>query len=584
MQDLLKFDPKEIAAIAIIFLLAFGIGSFPPKSTLPDYSTAIAMQAAAFGQQAAFHIQVASFFEQLYASFLGMPANSPDATVSFLLFWPSKLFALTGIFLYLALRALGFRKTVAAFSAILFILSQVAILSFLPGVFGSASIGAVLFSLFFLFIALYSRKGHAAWLALSALFGAFCAYSDFGFGIAALAASALFAAAAYMKKEKNAICFAAVAAASAVALALAPNPVSFLGLPGLQSLFTGAPFLFAAASCALVLLAFSSATLESALLVLGAIAVSAASPLAGAILLTVPAAEGISRAIEGKAPTIAKLACAFFLAFFLLFGLASYAYSDLLSGVVMALMLAVLSPLLLHFYEYKSRRFFALLAIVLVALSLFTVVLYPVSSHKADYPSYSDNDEAAALSYLSGKNAGSVCFLGVPAMASFYLPGATACNQSQFGEYLLTGASPPGKGELLLSLSYLDYPAEYGLAGGEAQFESFAYASNTTGSNGAVAVFSSASGGLLVREIEASGSLSLGDGQIIDPYGRAYGTVPLSRMLLLLPNESFSSQQNRLIVLAEGASLPEFLKVYSGKASGLSFEKRFGKVSVYGVE
>ncbi len=584
MQDLLKFDWKELAAVAIIFLIAFGIGSFPPKATLPDYSPAIAIQAAALGQPAAFHIQIASFFEGFYASFLGMPATSPDTIVSFLLFWPAKLFALTAIFLYLSMRAFGFRKTVAAFSAILFMLSQAALLQFLPGVFSSASVAAMLFSLFFLFMALYSKKGHAAWLAPSIVFGALCAYSDFGFGAAVVLSSALFAAAAYAKKGGSAPYFAAAAIVFAIVLAAAPSQPSF-ALGQAQELFTGAPFLAAAASLAVVLFAFNAASLEACILALGAIAASIFSPLAGAVLLTYPASEGISRASDEKLPAVAKLSCAFFLFFFAMFGLAAYQHADPFKAIALSGLLSSLAPLAMHFCEYNNRRFFAIAAILLVGLSLFLAVFCPYSQYLEAYPKYADIDEASALSYLSGKGAGSVCLLGNGAMASFYLQGAAVCNQAQFAEYLLKGAPVPSEGHMLLSLSYIDYPEEYGLAGsGEAGFESFSYVSSISGSNADFALFSSAAGGLLIREIGGAGAFALKDGQIIDAYGRPYGSIPLSRMLLLSPNEPFASKTNRLIVLEEGASLPNFISVYSAQGQGQSSARQFGKVTVREVE
>jgi len=585
MADLLKFDWKELAAVAIIFLLAFGIGNFPPKATLPDYSTAIAIQGVASGQPAAFHIQVASFFEGYYASFLGMPAGSPDTIVSFLLFWPAKLFALTGVFLYLAIRALGFRKTVAAFSAALFILSQAATLQFLPGVFSSASIAAVFFSLFFLFMALYSKNGHIAWFLLSAAFGALCAYSDFGFGVAALLSSALFAAGAHLKKGKNAAYFAASALVFIAVLAFAPSQITPPSLEGWHSLLSGAPFLAAAASCALVLFAFNSATPESALLALGAIVVSTVSPLSGAILLVVPAAEGISRASEEKLPAIAKLSCAFFLFFFVFFGLASHQYSDLPKSIVLSGTIALLAPLSLHLYEYRGRQFFAVSALSLLSLSLASAAFYPVSQFNGGFPKYSDKDEAAALSYLAGKGAASVCLLGDAQMARFYLPGARICDKSEFASYLRTGQPSPASGTYMqLSLSYIDMPVEYGLYNGTAPFESFSYMSNVSDANGQVALFSSKGGYFLVREIDSMGAFALKDSQIIDQRGTPYASVPLSRMLLLKPESPFSSQSNRVLVIEEGAMLPHFVGIYHGSLSSIVPSGSFGKVILYEVE
>jgi hypothetical protein len=88
---------------------------------------------------------------------------------------------------------------------------------------------------------------------------------------------------------------------------------------------------------------------------------------------------------------------------------------------------------------------------------------------------------------------------------------------------------------------------------------------------------------MALRDIASDGTLSLQDGMLLDQYGSAYSTIPLSGMLLLRPDLPFDSQQNRLIVLDEGSSLPYFMTVYSGKAGELAKVAEFGKVEIFRV-
>ena len=88
---------------------------------------------------------------------------------------------------------------------------------------------------------------------------------------------------------------------------------------------------------------------------------------------------------------------------------------------------------------------------------------------------------------------------------------------------------------------------------------------------------------MVAREIGTDGSLSLKDGVLLDGSGSSYGSVPLSRMLLLKSSQPFSDKGNRMMVLEEGSGLPHFMKIYSGTANELGEKQEYGKVSVYSV-
>ncbi|MEM2138157.1 MAG: hypothetical protein QW568_03660, partial [Candidatus Anstonellaceae archaeon] len=153
-----KLDRNELIALLLVFFISLGIGHFPAKSTLPDFSVATAIQTYAVSSAQPLHIQVAYYLESAYAYILGLPQSSPQAIVSFLLFFPPVLLALTSLFLYLSVRTLGFGRAISAFCALLFAFSF-ASFPFLPGLFGPAQLAAPLSALFIFHFVSFASKG-----------------------------------------------------------------------------------------------------------------------------------------------------------------------------------------------------------------------------------------------------------------------------------------------------------------------------------------------------------------------------------------------------------------------------------------
>ena len=80
-----KIDRKEIIAVLIVFIAAFGALQFGAKSTLPDFAVAMQLSSALGGKAALFHVQAAAVAEQAYCAASGLSAYSPGSIVSFLL-------------------------------------------------------------------------------------------------------------------------------------------------------------------------------------------------------------------------------------------------------------------------------------------------------------------------------------------------------------------------------------------------------------------------------------------------------------------------------------------------------------------
>jgi hypothetical protein len=324
----------------------------------------------------------------------------------------------------------------------------------------------------------------------------------------------------------------------------------------------------------------SSGKTEHLLLLAAGIAVSGFSPAAGAMLLSIPASAGIAGASEQKISKQAKFACAFLLAMVAIIGI-TYSLMEFYKSVAVSAMIALLFPVMLYLYEYKNASMFAILGAVLLALSLFFAFFYPLPPQKDFYPQYSDKDLSNALQSMPSATS-KVSLIGSQDAVRFYLPSASLGKQQEMSSYLLSGKPLPEPGSrIILSLSYFDEPGL--LSNGSSQFESYYFAGNATSGSGTVALFLSSSGNALVRDMDPQGGLALKDGSLIDTFGRAYSSVPLSRMLLLSSSKPFYDTQNRLLVLDEGASLPYFVRIYSGLASELGNASNFGKVSVYKV-
>ena len=569
-----KFEKNDIYAVLIVFLLSFGILFFPIKSTLPEFGAATQMQDALLGKAAAPHIAVAAALAPLF----GVTASNPQSIVSFLLLFPPVLLAITSLLLYFAIRRLNIRRTPAAFAALLFPLSLAAF-AFLPGVYSSANLAAVLFAAFLFFFCSFASQKKAMMVIPAILFAALSAYVNAAFGIAGIAAVIAFAANAYLKADKRLLKFAIIAVVFAAAMYFSTDATGlYFSAKNIGNAFALMPFILAAASVSAVVFFFASASVDHFLLFIAGIFTAVFSPLAGALLLCVPAAGGVSAAMEEKLPKGAKLVSAFFISFFALFGLSLASGSDAVKSAAIAGMLSVLAPLVLHFYEYRNHRLLPAFALSLVAISLAFSLFYALPPVREHYPQYSDKDMSSALLSLSGANAQSIAILGSADAARFYSPGSQFSPEQDYSSYLLTGAPKPHSGTYaVISLAYLDDQ----LSGGN--FDSFFYSNNFTSGTSNFALFFSPSGRLVAREIAADGSFALKDGALLDGTGRQYASEPLSRMIMLVPGRPFYNSSNRMIVLEEGAPLPYFMKIYSGSANELTEKGEFGKVSVYKV-
>ena len=574
----LKFDKMEIAAILIVFFAAFGAVQFPLKSTLPEFASAIQVRSALAGQPGPLFINAAAAGEQAFSALLGMAPSSPDSIVSFLLLLSPLLLGASALFIYLSTRSLGFGRTVSAFGALIYAFS-LSSLSFLPGVYGPGQLAAPILSLFLLVLCLFAAKHKAALLAPAALLAGLSAFVSAPFGVAAIAATLAFMASEHIGGGKRLAQFGLMLLASAAGIFLSQGAGLNASLASAQSLLVLLPFVIAPAFCTAVLFFSEKETLRDFLLFLFGLFAALFSPVAGGAVLAVAASAGMERARAQKASKPVMLLCAFFISFFALSGLMQSVGVGLYSALVASFMVSLLAPLLLHFYEYRSAQLFSAAALSLVVLSLFLLAFYSATPPRDYSPQYADPDLSAALSYLAGQGNVSQIAAGGQDAASFYLPSAQQANSSSVSSYLESGSPRPPSGTwLALSLSDLD-AGSFGEA-----YSSYRFAANFTSQGSPEAVFVSGSGLMLVRDVSAGGTLALKDGTLLDSSGNAYSTIPLSGMLTLRPDLPFDSQQNRIIVLDEGSSMPYFMKVYSGKADELAKVKEFGKVELFRVK
>ena len=500
--------------------------------------------------------------------------------ISFMLLFSPLLLALSAVFLYAAVRQLGIHRTPAAFAALLFPISLSA-LPFLPGAYSSACIAALFLSIYLFFFCSFAAKRRQMMVLPSILFAFLSSYFNAAFGIAGVAAVLSMAAACYLKGDKRLAQFAILIAVIAAGMLLSGDKTGLYFNPqNALNAFSLSPFILAAASVSAVLFFVSSASVDHFLLLLSGVFVSIFSAPAGAMLLVLPAAGGMSAAVEEKLPNRAKLASSFLLVFVALVGLGLLAGGDIYKSSAIAAMLSLLAPLALHFYEYKSHRLLPAFALALLAASAFSAIFYSLPPGGSLYPQYADKDMAAALSYLAQNGAGSVAILGSADAVRFYLPGSQLSSEQDFTSYLLNGQPVPSSGSYeVISLSYLDDASQLG--GGN--FEAYYYSNNFTSGSVQYALFYSASGRVVARELQSDGTMALKDGVLLDSTGRSYASVPLSRMIMAEPGKPIGDQYNRMIVLDEGTPLPYFMKIYSGSSGGLSAPVQFGKVNVYKV-
>jgi hypothetical protein len=584
MASEFKIDRNEIVALLLVFFISLGIGHFPAKNTLPDFSVASAIQnypSAASVQP--LHIRAVYYLESAYASVLGVPQSSPQAIVSSLLFFPPVLLALTSLFLYLSVRTLGFGRAISAFSTLLFA-SSLAAFQFLPGVYGPVQLAAPLFALFLFHFASFASKDKLLMLIPAAIFAAASAYLSPAFGIAAIATVAVFAVPLLGKEDNRLAYFGAMLLLAAAAIYLSPdNQPLYFNLQGLQSFYRLAPFLLAAASLSVAAFFLANAKLQYALLAAAGALLSAFNPVASALLLAISSAEGVKISLSEKTPKSALLAFALFLAFFTVLGIVPE--SDFYKAAAISLVVAILFPIILHLYEYKNVAIFSVFFLAVFSLSLFSGAFYSsVPQQRSAYPNYADKDLSEALSSLSGKNAASIYLFGFADAAKFYLPSAKIESQQELSSFLVSGKPVLPKGSVLV-VSLSDIDDAYSLySNGTPQFTSFRFVSNFSSGGSQFAIFVSTQGTALAYEVDSQGKLALSDPQLIDQYGRSYGSVPLSRAMLLSSSKHFSSPQNRLLVLEEGAQIPYLLNIYSEKEQGVARLSEFGQVSVFKVE
>ena len=575
----LKFDKKEIAAVLIVFLAAFGATQFPAKSTLPGFASAIQLRSALAGHPEPLFIQAAALGERAFSALFRLAPSSPDSTVSFLLLLPPLLLAISALFIYLSIRSLGFGRTGSAFGALLYAFS-LSSLSFLPGVYGPGQLAAPLFSLFLLFLCLFAAKRKAELLVPAALFAALAGFISAPFGVAAIAAILAFTASEHVGGGSRLAQFGLLLLASAAGIFLSQGGALYASLASAQSLLVLLPFLIAPGFCTAVLFFSAKETLRDFLLFLFGLVAALFSPVAGGAVLAVAAAAGMERARAQKSSRPLMLLCEFFISFFALAGLMQSVGVDLYSAILAAIMVSFLAPLLLHFYEYRSAQLFSAAGLSLAVLSLFLLAFYSATPPRQFYPQYADPDLSSALSYLAAQgNVAQIAMSGGQDAASFYLPSTQVSNSSSVSSYLASGKPRPASGTyLVLSLSDIDAGQSFGES-----YSAYRFVVNITNQGSPEALFVSGSGLMALRGISPDGTLSLQDGMLLDQSGSAYSTIPLSGMLLLRPDLPFDSQQNRLIVLDEGSSLTYFMGIYSGKSGELSRVAEFGQAVVFRV-
>lgn len=574
----LKLERNEIVALLLVFFLSLGLGHFPGKETLPEFSVAIALQQE---QPVQLHISAARYLEGAYASALGLPESSPTAIVPFLLFFPPLLLALTALFLYLSCRALGFGRSVSAFCAVLFASSFVSF-QFLPGAYSASQLAAPVFALFLFHLAMFVSKNRMLALVPAAAFAALAAYLSPSFGIACAIVAAAFAIHEFGKKEGRLAYFALLLVLSAAAAYLSPEKQSlYFSVQNLAASYSAAPFLLAAASLSFFLFFFSRARPQFAILSAAGALMFGFSPAAATILLAFSAAEGATAVLSAGLPKSALLFCAFALAFFALLGMVPQA--DFYKTIAISALLALLFPALLHLYDYKNAGVFSAFLLSLAALSLFSAALYPLSPQKPMYPSYLDTDLSGAFSFLSQKQFQTLYILGSADAAKFYSPSSSLGSPQELSSFLVSGKPLLAKGSaFVLSLSDID--DGYSLyQNGTPQFATYKFISNFSSGGASYAVFASSSSGALLYELDSFGALALKDPLLVDSFGRQIATVPLSRAIVLSPSKPFYSPQNRLLLLEEGAKIPYFVELYSGEAPGAAKVSELGKVTVFEV-
>ena len=574
----MKFDIREIVAILIVFLLPLGLGQFVAKTTLPEYGVAMGMLSGTGA--APMHVAVAAALEKAYASLMGMPAASTGAIVGFLLIFPPLLLALASVLLYFACREMAYKKTQSVFAVVLFALSSTVVLSNMPGIYGSSQLAMFLFAAFLVpFAAFVHKPGRMEMLGAAAVLGLAAGYVNAVFALAGIAAVVAFAFAHHKKKEeKNYLAMLGVLGLVFAAAGFLSPDKSLLSFAtdNLSQVASGMPFLFAGAAVCLGLFFFGTRDSEYFALLVLAAALSGFSPLAAAVLLIFPIAEGATKMMDDISKG-AKLAALFACAFFVVFGL-MYGGSSIYPAIGAAVMLGVLAPLVLHFYDYNARAVFSAMGAALVLFSLFFAIFIQMPPLKQGYPDYTAPALTGALAYLSENSAQKLSTLERDDALAFYLPGATREPSANVEKMLLSGNASAEPGTyLLLSLPTLEALSEKG------GFSVYYYAQNYTSNDITYALFISQQGRLISRELSVGGKFALKDGAALDSYGRYYAPVSLPRMVMLSDSKPINDKTNRMLLLEEGGVPPRVVGIYSGKDRSVALVKEFSEVAVYKV-
>jgi hypothetical protein len=561
-----KLGSKDIYAVALVFIIAFGIWNFTPKDALPEFSSASQIRLALVGKAVQPHIALAAALEGQYASLSGMDAASAIAITSFLLSFPPILLALSCAFFFIGLRLFGQGLGWSAFAAVLFATS-LASFGFLPGVYSGAQVACLLFSASFACLALFAMGGKDyAGLAGAAAFVLGAGYFFFAYGIAAACLALFFLLRERKGKPASMAPYALMLLACLAGIALSPSIAKAYFSP--EKLLLGisayAPFVLAAASICACLAAMGAVGKEWLLIVAAGILLFGVDASSGAALLLLPIAHGTSVAFASEKKG-ALLLASYSLCFFMLLAIAHPLFFGFLA-VALAGLVAFLGPLVLHLYEYNTRGFFSGALFALFCLSVFFAALAQETQKAEGYPQYIGKDYAASITFLAGQEASSAIVLERQDAADFYLQGWNVVSGSEAEEALLAGSGMASGSYAVLSPLLVE---KLSSAGG---FEAYYYAGNYSANSRQYRLFASGKGRLISREIGSDGEYALRDAAFVDSYGRQYANVPLSGMAFLLGGKNASDPAEVLLVMSEGGSPPAFVGLASGKGAKIAFK------------
>lgn len=579
----MKIDWKDALAVLIVFLLPLGIGQFEQKTTLPSYEAAIAAKnmMEGFGERQ-LHLSFVAFAASAH-SHLASPVSYLHSIVAVLLALSPLILAFASAFFYTACRSLGYGKAESAFAVVLAAASPLAVLLFLPGEYGSLQAGFFPFSIFFLSAAKLARgkkERLALFLASAAIFGFLAGYINAGFAASGLALAAFYAASLRMEGEKERAYAFGILAALLAASWLASQESQGFGFSAgnIAFAFKSMPFLIAASSICIGLFFFGRGAERGFAMLLLSLALAGFFPLGAMALLTIPAADGFSRILTEQKMG-AKLLSSFAFGFFIAFGII-FANQETYLAVGPSALIGLLLPVLVYFYEDKSRLVFSSVGAGLLVLSLSYAVFLQLPPYPFGYPKYTNPSLVDAMESVWEEGFyGPLAVLDREDAASFYLKKPQIGHEDIFSFLVLGKGSLPSGTTVIASIDGL---SALGRRGG---FEIYKYAGNYTSQWGKYAIFLSDQGRLISREIAENGKLALSDGLVLDRSGRYYSNMPISRMFMLYDSAPFSSQKNRLIVLTDEESLPPaFLDMASGKDKRIKGVKEYGDVLVYTVK